>query len=134
MPKEAMEIRLNFQNGCDFKTLGNGILKDFEKQITSLSYTVLTPDNYEGCRANFDEDHGNGWALLRMSLHEPILPINIESDSDFGALKIAKELYYFLKKYPCLDVSPLKEAIDKERNRHLESLKADKQSLSHIFE
>ncbi len=134
MPKEALEIRLHFKDGCDFKAIGNGILKDFEKHVANLPYSTLAPDNHEGCRANFDKEQGDGWALLRMSLHEPILPINMESDSEFGALKIAKELYYFLKKYPCLDVLPLKAAIDKERNRHLETLKADKQSLSHLFE
>jgi hypothetical protein len=29
-----------------------------------------------------------------MSLHEPILPINMESDSPFGVLKMAKDLYF----------------------------------------
>ena len=124
MPAEALEVRLHFVNGCDFKTLGNGILKEYEQYVSSLPYTTLAPDNYEGCRANYDENRGDGWALLRMSLHEPILPMNMESNSSFGVLKIAKDLYYFLKKYSCLDVTPLQAAIEGERERHLENLKA----------
>ena len=124
MPEEALEIRLKFNEDCDFKTLGNGILKDFEKYATKQEYMTVAPDNYEGCRVNYTENRGDGWALLRMSLHEPIMPINVESGATFGALKMAKDLYYFLKKYPCLDVTPLQAAIEKERARHLDNLKA----------
>ena len=115
MPTEALEIRLRFVDGCDFKTLGNGILKDFEKYGKARKYITVSPDNHEGCRVNYDENSGNGWILLRMSLHEPILPINVESDSAYGALKMAKDLYYFLKKYPCLNVTPLQDAIEEEK-------------------
>ena len=122
MPTEALEIRLRFVDGCDFKTLGNGILKDFEKYGKARKYITVSPDNHEGCRVNYDENSGNGWILLRMSLHEPILPINVESDSAYGALKMAKDLYYFLKRYPCLDIKPLQDAIQSERERHFTAL------------
>ena len=135
MPQEALEVRLRFVDGCDFKTLGKGILKDYEKYASALSFATVAPDNHEGCRVNYDDKHGDGWALLRMSLHEPILPINIESDSPFGAFKIAKDLYWFLKKYSCLDTAPLKAAIEKERARLLEGVKAKYQAnyLSSLF-
>lgn len=137
MPQEALEVRLHFVDGCDFKTLGNGILKDFEAYASAISYASVAPDNYEGCRVNYEKTHGDGWALLRMSLHEPILPINVESDSPFGALKIVKELYRFLKNYSCLDVTPLSAAIEAERTRLLEGIKAKYRSnpdwLSFLF-
>ena len=122
-PVEDMEVRLTFVSGCDFKTLGNQILKDFNKYVETLYYASPAKSNYEGCRVNFDDTHGNGWALLRMSLHDPILPINVESASAFGAFKMLKELYYFHKNYPCLDVTPLQNAIEKERKRLFESVK-----------
>ena len=59
----------------------------------------------------YDEVHGDGWALIRMSLHDPILPINVESDEQGGCKKIAADLYAFLKNYDFLDLSPLEKAI-----------------------
>ncbi|MBR2374819.1 MAG: phosphomannomutase/phosphoglucomutase [Clostridia bacterium] len=123
LPAEEKEVRLRFVPDCDFKTMGAGILKDFLAYAEHLSYAKPAPDNYEGCRICYDERHGNGWALLRMSLHEPILPINLESSVCGGLLKIAKDLYYFLKKYPCLDVTPLQNAIEAERQKLLEEVK-----------
>ncbi len=124
MPAEALEIRLRFVDGCDFKTLGNGILKDFAAYGNKQTYITPEEKNYEGCRVNYAKKQGDGWTLLRMSLHEPILPVNVESDSPFGALKMAKDLYYFLRAYTCLDLTPLQAAIEGERARHLETLKA----------
>ena len=59
----------------------------------------LAPSNYEGVRVNLNEDHGNGWFLLRLSLHDPLLQLNIESNSVGGARKIAQELAAFIAGY-----------------------------------
>ena len=63
--------------------------------------------NFEGVRISFDEKHGNGWALLRMSLHDPIMPLNIESDTNGGTEIIGKILKDFLSGYAQLDSSAL---------------------------
>ncbi|MBO5412613.1 MAG: phosphomannomutase/phosphoglucomutase [Clostridia bacterium] len=123
MPMEEQEIRLQFIPDCDFKTMCTGILKDFARYAESLPYAKIAPNNFEGCRICYDERSGDGWALLRMSLHEPILPINVESNTRGGVLKIAKDLYYFLKKYPCLDVTPLQAVIESERKKLLDEVK-----------
>ncbi len=135
MPAETMEIRLRFQDGCDFKTLGQQILWDFEARAKRAPYASLPAANYEGCRVSYDKTHGNGWALLRMSLHEPILPINIESDQKYGTLKIAKELYYFLKNYSCLDISLLEETIEKYRTELHSKVKeaSEEQRFAFLF-
>ena len=65
----------------------------------------LAPSNYEGVRVNLDEAHGNGWFLLRLSLHDPLLPLNIESNTVGGAKIIAKELARFIKNYDKLDAT-----------------------------
>ena len=54
---------------------------------------------------NLDEAHGNGWFLLRLSLHDPLLPLNIESNSIGGAKKIAAELAAFIAGYDKLDAA-----------------------------
>ena len=62
------------------------------------------PNNYEGVRVNV----GQGWFLLRLSLHDPILPLNVESDEEGGLRPIVEELYDFLKDYEALDLAPVK--------------------------
>ncbi len=134
-PVEAFEIRLRFVDGCDFKTEGAKLLKDFAAHAKSKYYIQPATDNYEGCRVSYDESHGNGWALLRMSLHEPILPINVESDEKHGGLKIVKELYYFLKKYPCLNIALLSTCVEERRNALFNDVKCAKHEnlLSFLF-
>ena len=110
-PKEAAEVRLTFAPGCDFKSLGNDVIKAFASYAIAKPYLSLAPDNYEGVRVNFDKAHGNGWVLVRMSLHEPIMPINAESDSVGGNKLILKELYSFLKGYDFLNTENLERSI-----------------------
>ena len=110
-PKEATEARLSFAPGCDFKTLGAGVIADFTAYAQREPFLSLAPDNFEGVRVNFDKEHGDGWALLRMSLHEPILPVNAESNSAGGNERILKTLLSFLSAYPFLDLTNIKKQI-----------------------
>ena len=108
-PAEAAEARLTFTPGADFKTLGNGAIDDLKAYVPQAEGLALAPDNYEGVRIDFDKEHGDGWALVRMSLHEPIMPINFESNQAGGNAKIARSLYDFLSKYPFLVTDNLKK-------------------------
>ncbi len=103
-PAEATEIRPSFQPNLDFKSLGKGVLEDLDKYVDTLPYASKAPDNYEGIRINFDKDHGDGWVLVRMSLHEPILPINAESNRVGGLKILVREIYRFLKAYDFLNL------------------------------
>ena len=116
MPAEEREIRLRFMDGCDFKTLGKTLIRDFDAYTKTRSYITPANDNHEGCRASYDQIHGDGWALIRLSLHDPILPINVESNSPCGSIRIVKDLYDFLKKYDFLDLSPMEKEIETYRN------------------
>ncbi len=108
-PKEAAEIRLSFVPECDFKTLGGSVIDDLKQTAVENPALTPAPDNYEGIRINFDKEHGDGWALVRMSLHEPIMPINVESDSVGGNAVIIKELYALLQGYAFLNLDNLKK-------------------------
>ena len=110
-PAEAAEVRLSFVPGCDFKALGAGVIADFTAFAQSDPSLTLAPDNCEGVRVNFAKDAGNGWALLRMSLHEPIMPINVESNEKGGNKRIMRALYKFLSAYPFLNLENLKKQI-----------------------
>ena len=65
--------------------------------------------NGEGVRVSLDKDHGNGWFLLRLSLHDPLLPLNIESDSPGGVKRIARELAPFVAQQAGIDAEKLCE-------------------------
>ncbi len=112
MPAEEREIRPTFLDpDSDFKAIGAEIMKDLVKYARESSHIRLAPDNHEGVRMNFDKAHGDGWVLVRMSLHEPVLPVNCESDSEGGCRLLAREIYSFLRRYPCLDLSPFEKYI-----------------------
>ena len=110
-PKEAAEVRLSFVPGCDFRALGAGVIADFTAYAAHTPGLSLAPDNCEGVRVNFAPDAGDGWALIRMSLHEPIMPINVESNRAGGNPIILRALDAFLSKYPFLNLENLKKQI-----------------------
>ena len=123
MPAEAFEVRVKFVPGCDFKALGKPLIQDLEKYAQSLSYAEVAKNSYEGCRVALNKQFGDGWALVRMSLHDPVLPINVESNITHGCLNSLKVLYKFLQKFPFLDVTPLQDAIAQRRAALMDDVK-----------
>ena len=91
----------------DFKAYGLDVLDKLQAYAAEQPGWTIAPNNYEGVRVNLDADHGNGWFLLRLSLHDPLLPLNIESNDVGGAKKIAQELAGFIAGYDKLEASKL---------------------------
>lgn len=109
-PAESIEFRMNILLE-DFKEYGQSVIDELTAYATKKAGWSLAENNYEGVRVNLDEDHGNGWFLLRLSLHDPLLPLNIESNMEGGAKIIATELSEFLKKFDKLDTSKITEYV-----------------------
>ena len=109
-PKEACELRLKI-NQEDFRAFGNGVIASLGEYAEKRKGWKTADDNREGIRVYLDKDHGDGWFLLRLSVHDPIMPLNIESDSVGGTKKIAKELYSFLKDLDGLETDVVKKYI-----------------------
>ena len=105
-PAESTEVRMNILVP-EFAQYGNGILKDLAAYAAKEHWDVAK-ENYEGLRVSFGAGEGDGWFLLRMSLHDPLMPLNIESNSMGGVHQIAQKLYAFLSGYDKLDTSGLK--------------------------
>ena len=103
-PAESKEFRFNILQE-DFKPYGLDVLEKLQTYAAQQEGWSIAPNNYEGVRVNLDDAHGNGWFLLRMSLHDPLMPLNIESDSEGGVLAIAKELAGFLNSCEKLDIA-----------------------------
>ncbi|MEG0767142.1 MAG: hypothetical protein RR482_05445, partial [Clostridia bacterium] len=56
----------------------------------------------------------NGWFLLRLSLHDPVLPLNAESDVPGGVRKMLCQLYDVLRDCKGLDLAPLQKALKED--------------------
>lgn len=91
-PLECAEVRLKLV-GDDWKEQGNKILSDLEEY--AKKHFSLASDSYEGVRVNTEY----GWFMARMSVHDPIIPVNIESNYRGGVKKMAEILANFLKVY-----------------------------------
>lgn len=107
-PAESTEIRLPIR-AEDFSDYGDRIISQLkilfgDGQVKGAS---LEEPNYEGIRVNFRTPSVNGWMLLRKSLHDPIMPLNIESDDEGGVEEIRKVLRPLLTCWEDLDTGKL---------------------------
>lgn len=105
-PAESEEFRINI-NQKDFPAYGAQVIKSLGEFAEEISGWTIAPNNYEGIRVMCDKNSGNGWFLLRLSLHDPVLPLNIESDEVGGVSKISTILTSFFKQFESLDCNPL---------------------------
>ena len=101
-PKESSTYRLNIKTQ-NFKVYGDQVLDGLKGFIKRINGWTIEPKNYEGVRVNCNESSGNGWFLLRLSLHEPLMVLNIESDTSGGVDEIKGQLSKFLSRYDYVD-------------------------------
>ena len=99
-PAEEREIRIKITGTDDVKAYGRDVLAAFEQRAKDRGLPVASP-SYEGVRLIFP----GGWALLRMSLHDPNMPLNIEADAAGGADVIEREVRALLAGFDALDLS-----------------------------
>ena len=102
-PAESVEVRLKIK-AEDFAKYGTGVLEDFSKWVEYSRELEMVEPNYEGVRVNYDIDGCKGWFLLRMSLHDPVMPLNVESDTEGGAEKALAKIYEFMKDYKEIEI------------------------------
>lgn len=98
-PVESIEVRGKI-DAQDFKTYGNQVLEDFREYMNTVEGWSAETPNYEGVRVNCEKEEG--WCLVRLSLHDPVIVINIESNLSDGCEKIKSKLFDFLNKYKAL--------------------------------
>ena len=113
-PVESVELRLNI-TAPDFREAGRTVI---ERVMDHASYETdwhIAPDNREGVRINFDLDDGlqNGWFLLRLTVHDPVLPLNVESDVPGGVRTMLSKLLSVLDGIEDIDISPIRAYLSK---------------------
>ena len=99
-PAEERAIRIKLPGPDAVKAYGRDVLTAFEQRAKDKGFPVASP-SYEGVRLIFP----GGWALLRMSLHDPNMPLNIEADTAGGADVIEREVRALLAGFDALDLS-----------------------------
>lgn len=98
-PADELEVRIPIT--CDdFSSYADRVLEELEAYAAEEEELSLAVPNYEGVRINFPD----GWCLLRKSLHDPIMPMNMASDSVNGCMAIKEKMRLFLEKYSELDI------------------------------
>ena len=105
-PVEENEVRFAIKIE-DFRNYGVSVIEDFKSLCENTEGITVSPVNYEGVRVNFNKDLGDGWQLLRMSVHEPILVLNCESNKVGGVGQMLTFFKNFIEKYDELDISNL---------------------------
>lgn len=95
-PKEAIEVRYKIKEK-DFRTYGEAVIDKLNEYALSQDGWTLADDSREGVRVSLDKEHGNGWFLLRLSVHDPIMPLNVESDDIGGAEIILNQVKKFIE-------------------------------------
>ncbi len=88
----------------DFSAYGTEVLARFKQKAEEKGYTL--PTAYEGVRIRFNEEP-TGWALLRASLHDPVMVLNMEGKDEEDLTKITEILKELLSGEEGLDLSTL---------------------------
>lgn len=112
-PVESVELRLKIT--CEnFHDAGRDAVDQVMDHATFAPGWHIAPDNREGVRINFDLDDGlqNGWFLLRLSVHDPVLPLNAESDVPGGVKTMLTNLLSVLETAENIDLTPLREFLN----------------------
>lgn len=115
-PAESIELRLNITD-TDFRTAGQNAVDLVMDAAEKNGERHLAPDNREGVRVlfNLEGKPDSGWFLLRLSVHDPVLPLNAESDLPGGLKTILSVVESILGQAEGIDLSPLRDAMEQAK-------------------
>ncbi len=102
-PLESEEFRYTISE-VDFGNYGKKVLAELASKIADIQNWEIVSPNYEGIRVRCTAPDETGWFLLRMSLHDPVMPLNVESEVVGGVENIAARLQNLLKQYDGLRI------------------------------
>ena len=91
-PYESVEYRLKITDP-HFSDCADKVLEEIKHfALQQENWEIVSP-NYEGVKIRFPK----GWFLMRKSLHEPVMPLNIEADEEGLVKEIVGKLREFVK-------------------------------------
>ena len=114
-PVEEAEIRLQIEEE-DFQQYGRECIEQVLAFGDECDEWNIALDNREGVRFSFAHNEDSieeGWFLLRLSVHDPVLALNIESDVKGGIAKVLKQLLIPLKESKGINIQPIEDYLTK---------------------
>lgn len=99
----AREVRFKLLTE-DFKAYGKDVLDAFKERAQMAKYEL--PTSYEGVRIRF-RDVATGWMLLRASLHDPVMVLNLEGETQKDLEIITGIAASLVEGFDKLDISTL---------------------------
>ncbi|MCD4710037.1 MAG: phosphomannomutase/phosphoglucomutase, partial [Bacteroidales bacterium] len=103
---ESREYRFRIK-ADDFSFYGSVVLKQLGKMVESEDGWSPEKPNHEGIRIQCSDKGEEGWFLLRLSLHDPEMALNIESSVQGGVDQIRVRLQKLLSGFEKLDISAM---------------------------
>lgn len=94
MPFEEKEVRFNITEP-DFKAYGQMVIDKLYEFAKDKPQYKIADDNREGIRISTE----NGWFLLRLSVHDPVMPMNFESNVEGGIKEDIKGIKEFFMQF-----------------------------------
>ncbi|MCR4821879.1 MAG: phosphomannomutase/phosphoglucomutase, partial [Treponema sp.] len=98
---EAEEVRYKI-NCEDFSSYADKVLIGFKAAAEKEKLNIQK--SYEGVRISFDDSERKGWLLLRKSLHDPVMPLNVEGERKGDAKKILETAANLLQDFDKLSI------------------------------
>lgn len=102
MPAEEAEFRFNI-TAENFREYGETVIKKLREYAEARPDYKTADDDREGVRISTE----NGFFLLRLSVHDPVMPINFESRVPGGIKRDIAGIADFFKGFDKLDISPI---------------------------
>ncbi len=111
-PVESVEIRLPVL-AEDFAVAAKQTIEHVLEYASGHEEWHIAPDNREGVRISFDigGELNSAWFLLRLSVHDPVMPLNAESDVPGGVKAVLGKLSEAIGEEDGVDLTPLQAAL-----------------------
>ncbi|PSN78341.1 phosphomannomutase/phosphoglucomutase, partial [filamentous cyanobacterium CCP4] len=104
-PHDSQEYRLKIL-APQAQAHGAEVMNELKAFAATQADWAIVP-SYEGVRVSCQAPDEDGWFMMRMSLHDPVLPLNVESNVPEGVAKIGDRLKSFFETLEGLDISAL---------------------------
>lgn len=102
VPTESKEFRLAILND-DFTRTSTQVLDGLRQFVAQTDEWEEEDQNHEGLRVICSGANEQGWFLFRLSLHSPMMPLNVESDIEGGSKVIIDKLKTFFRNVKSID-------------------------------
>ncbi len=109
-PAEEKALRFSILEE-DFRAYGENVIEKLQKGAILKENWIVADDSCEGVKITITDADADGFFILRLSVHDPVMPLNIESNIEGGAKRIAEILFEELKMFDGLDISNLEQYI-----------------------